>query len=189
MIHEGEICYEQSDVAKKLLEKVVRERGADNVRIGRWALILDEVFVSTKTPKPRPPKKAKKPPPRSGGEVRPDDIEPEQSPAEAAQQRKPPHLQVCKWVKPPPCVQTHMKGAKLGKGQAQFLEIRQDLWVLMSPREQEAAIMTALLQRDIVDNEDGSFRVKRAELPVQTHPAVVAVYGEWWTDLDPESAA
>lgn len=185
MIFEGDTQYEESSEIKRLIDKVVRDRGNTVSRIGRFALVLDEVYVSIRTPKPKKPKAAKKPPPRSDMPIAGVDAEAEQ--AESQQSRRPPHLIVCRWIKPPPAVQAHMQGAKLGKGQAQFLEVRGDLWSLMSDSDKEAAIMTALLQREIVDNEDGSFKVRKADLPVQTHPAVVAAYGNWWERMDPES--
>ena len=183
MIFEGEVQYETSSDIKRVVETVVRKYGPTVPRIGRFALVLDEVYCGTRTPKPKKPKVAKKPPPRDGV-VYDSGVDAETEQADAVALRKPPHLVVCKWIKPPASVQAYLKGAKLGKGQAQFLEVRFDLWSLMGEKDREAAIMTAILQREVVDLEDGSFKVRKADLPVQTHPAVVAAYGDWWERMD-----
>ena len=49
-------------------------------------------------------------------------------------------------------------GGKLGKGLAHFLEVRTDLWSLMSDQDREAAVMTKLLERDVTADDSGGFR-------------------------------
>lgn len=200
MISEGETSYEDAgQPVKDLMMEVIRKHGEKVLRIGRWALVADEVFVTTKTPAPKKVKapkaggdaggKGRRPPPRPGeapsAEPAPTiEAEPEQT---AEQLKKPPHLVVLRWIKPPPAVQVHLAGKKLGRGNAQFLEVRTDLWDMMTRRDREAAIMTKLLEREIVDTEDGDVKVRKADLPIQTHPAVQAAYGPWWEHMDPES--
>ena len=186
MIHEGEVQYETDLTVKRMLEAVVRKHGNTVQQVGRWAILLDQVFVSTKTPKPKKPRVVKQAPPRDGIPANDGpDAEPEQDAEQSA--GKPPHLQVLRWVKPPPSVQVHMRGAKLGKGLAQFLEVRTDLWALMTDHDREAAIMTKLLERSIVTNDDGDTKIKKSDLPIQTHPAVQEAYGAWWERMDPSA--
>jgi len=66
-----------------------------------------------------------------------------------------------------------------------FLEVRTDLWCLMSEADREAAVMTKLLERDVTANDEGETRIKRTDLPIQTHPAVQEAYGPWWERMDP----
>lgn len=190
MVHDGEVCYESSVEIKRMLDDVVRTYGARVPRIGRFAQVLDETYVSTKTPKPKPPPKDKpKAPPRMGGEVKEaDDTPMAESEQAGTQARKPPHLVVCRWIKPPPAVQAHLQGAKLGKGQALFLEVRTDLWSLMSERAKRAALFSKIMEKEIVDQEDGSFKIRKADMPIQTHPAVEREFGRWWEEMDPDSA-
>lgn len=188
MISEGDTQYEVDVATKQIVAAVIRKHGNTVPQVGRWGLVVDQIYVSTKTPKPRKPKAPKlKSPPRgcAPGLAGPDDgldAEPEQ---ENERQGKPPHLQVLKWIKPPPGVQVHMKGAKLGKGLAHFLEVRTDLWSLMSDQDREAAVMTKLLERDVTANDDGETKIRRTDLPIQTHPAVQEAYGPWWERMDP----
>ncbi len=189
MIHEGETQYETDVMVKRMVDATIRKHGEAVPEIGRWALMFDELFVSVKTPKARAEPKAKSkksPPPRAGEVVGP---APEAEPEQPKAPRKPPHLVVCRWIRPPAAVQVHLAGAKLGRGQAQFLEVRWDLWALMSDSDREAAIMTALLQREVVDDADGGVKVRKADLPIQTHPAVERAHGRWWEHMDPGSAA
>lgn len=193
MIHDGDTAYETGIEIKKVIEEVVRKHGNKVPAIGRWSYILDEVFCSTKTPKPKKPKApktAKRPPPRAGagpGEPAANEPQVEAEPEQAERASKPPHLLVGKWTKPPPSVQVWMREKKLGKGVAHFLEVRSDLWVLMSAQEREAWVMTKLLERQFDDTEEGEIRIRKVDLPIQTHPAVEAAYGRWWEGMDPGS--
>ena len=184
VIHDGDTQYEIDAATKQVVATVIRKHGNAVPQVGRWGLVLDQIYVSTKTPKPKKPKAQKpKAPPRAGQAA---NDEPEAE-SEQAEERtgKPPHLQVLKWIKPPPGVQVHMKGVKLGKGLAHFLEVRTDLWCLMSEADREAAVMTKLLERDVTANDEGETRIKRTDLPIQTHPAVQEAYGPWWERMDP----
>lgn len=182
MIHDGDTQYEIDAATKLIVAAVIRKHGNDVPQVGRWGLVVDQIYVSTKTPKPRKVKVPKLHPPRPG-EVPGETPEGEAEQAERA--GKPPHLQVLKWIKPPPGVQVHMKGAKLGKGLAHFLEVRTDLWALMSDSDREAAVMTKLLERDVIAAEGGETKIRRTDLPIQTHPAVQEAYGPWWERMDP----
>jgi len=184
MIHDGDTQYEIDAATKVIVAAVIRKHGNRVPQVGRWGLVVDQIYVSTKTPKPRRPRTAKPLPPPRAGEV------PGEAPEAEAEQTeragKPPHLQVLKWIKPPPGVQVHMKGAKLGKGLAHFLEVRTDLWALMSDADREAAVMTKLLERDVTaDDNTGETKIRRTDLPIQTHPAVQEAYGPWWERMDP----
>lgn len=193
MIHDGETAYETDTSIKKVIETVVRKHGNAVPAIGRWSYILDEVFCSMKTPKPKKPKApktARRPPPRAGagtGEPAANEPQVEAEPEQAERASKPPHLLVGKWIKPPPSAQAWMRSMKLGKGVAHFLEVRSDLWVLMSAQEREAWVMTKLLEREFVDTEEGEIRIRKVDLPIQTHPAVEERYGRWWEGMDPDS--
>lgn len=199
MISEGEVQYEDAgQPVKDLMMEVIRKHGERVARIGRWAIVADEVYVTTKTPAPKKVKapkvgdgKGRRAPPRVGEAPSTDAAEPIEAESEqtSEQLKKPPHLVVLRWIKPPPAVQVHLRAKKLGRGNAQFLEVRTDLWSMMSQRDREAAIMTKLLEREIVDDEDGGYKMRKADLPIQTHPAVQAAYGAWWENMDPESAA
>lgn len=182
MINEGETMYEVDAATKLIVAAVIRKHGNTVLQVGRWGLVVDQIYVSTKTPKPRKVRAPKLHPPRLG-EVPSEAPEGEAEQAERA--GKPPHLQVLKWIKPPPGVQVHMKGAKLGKGLAHFLEVRTDLWALMSDSDREAAVMTKLLERDVIAAEGGETKIRRTDLPIQTHPAVQEAYGPWWERMDP----
>jgi len=182
MINEGETMYEVDVATKQIVAAVIRKHGNTVPQVGRWGLVIDEIYVSTKTPKVRKPRAAKPLPPPRAGEA------PGEAPEAETEQAcigKPPHLQVLKWIKPPPGVQVHMKGAKLGKGLAHFLEVRTDLWSLMSDQDREAAVMTKLLERDVTADDSGETKIRRTDLPIQTHPAVQEAYGPWWERMDP----
>lgn len=191
MIHDGDTAYETDTSIKQVIETVVRKHGSKIPAIGRWSYILDEVFCSTKTPKPKKPKAPKTPkraPPRAGeAPTAANDTQVEAEPEQADHAGKPPHLLVGKWIKPPPSAQAWMRSMKLGKGVAHFLEVRSDLWGLMSTREREAWVMTKLLERQFDDTEDGEIKIRKVDLPIQTHPAVEAEYGRWWEGMDPGS--
>lgn len=181
MVHEGDTQYEDGGPAAEVItviKAVIKKHGNTVLRIGRWALVVDQVFASAKTIKPPKPKKL--PPPRDGAST-----EPEAEAEQVAENLKPPHLAVLKWIKPPPSVQVHLKNAKVGTGLAHFLEVRVDLWAMMSTADREAAVMTKLLEREVADDEDGAVKVKKAALPIQTHPAVERIYGRWWERMDP----
>lgn len=185
MIHDGDTSYEVDSAMKQIIATVIRKHGNAVQQVGRWGLVVDQIYASTKTPKPKKPRAPKpKAPPRAGADAVSND-EPEAESEQAERQGKPPHLQVLKWIKPPPGVQVHMKGAKLGKGLAHFLEVRTDLWVLMSDADREAAVMTKLLERDVTADDEGATRIRRTDLPIQTHPAVQEAYGPWWERMDP----
>lgn len=191
MIHDGETAYETDTSIKKVIETVVRKHGNAVPAIGRWSYILDEVFCSMKTPKPKKPKApktAKRPPPRAGaGEPAANEPQVEAEPEQTERASKPPHLLIGKWIKPPPSAQAWMRSMKLGKGVAHFLEVRSDLWVLMSAQEREAWVMTKLLERQFDDTEEGEIKIRKVDLPIQTHPAVEERYGRWWEGMDPDS--
>ena len=69
-------------------------------------------------------------------------------------------------------------------GLAHFLEVRTDLWSLMSDQDREAAVMTKLLERDVTADDSGETKIRRTDLPIQTHPAVQEAYGPWWERMD-----
>lgn len=191
MIHDGDTQYETDTAIKKVIETVVRKHGGAVPAIGRWSYILDEVFCSMKTPKPKKPKApktARRPPPRAAaGEPAANEPQVEAEPEQTERASKPPHLLIGKWIKPPPSAQAWMRSMKLGKGVAHFLEVRSDLWVLMSAQEREAWVMTKLLERQFDDTEEGEIKIRKVDLPIQTHPAVEERYGRWWEGMDPDS--
>src|SRR5688500_8438055 len=121
MIHEGVNQFEDAGPEfYKVIDKVIAEHGNRILRVGRWALVRDQIFATMRTPAPKKPKadkvKKRKTPLRPGAEPGGDpskldapDVETEQAEPPA---RKPPHLVVLRWTRPPAAVQVHLQKKK-----------------------------------------------------------------------------